>query len=56
MSSAGINSIMNKVEMATTETSKKSWAKPVYDIISKDIVKGGTVAAGKESTGATKYS
>jgi hypothetical protein len=44
----GNNSVADEV--------KKSWSGPVFEIISKDIVKGGTVAAGHESTNATHYS
>jgi hypothetical protein len=51
-----MNNISLNSDNNVAETVKKSWSEPAFEIISKDIVKGGTVAAGHEGTNATHYS
>lgn len=51
-----MNSLSPNNDNNVAETIKKSWQEPAFEIISKDIVKGGATAAGLESTNVHHYS
>ena len=47
-----MNSTFNIVEGIDTKTTKKLWSKPVFEIISKDVIKSAPTSTFSEGTSA----